>query len=408
MNPRTGVLFTVLVACTGEPAPPAGIDTDPTFDLPAFDTVLAGGVGQTAGDGIATCDDGSGAALFVAATSRSDPKSAPPSALFRIVPERGAGTVDLPGSDLASALQLWHFHQTLGTSFSPSPVGGECGVAFDDFGTTRWLPSLRSDATPEQALDLQTVNRPTSRCGDLTGDGVEDLCLEGLLIYDGTALSADPTTVVAGYGDVADLETVLVNGHRILGDFSGALLAWTLPLEPGSEPRTIPSGVASAHAGQRLCGGLEGPDGRPAVFVSGHMMDDRRGGGWVLYVDDLADAATLDSAAFRTLRPSEPDDLWFGLSCAVGDVDGDGAIDLLVGSQGSADSPGRVYLFRGPDYRVTTTWEGPRRSSGFGAGLAVGDFDRDGRPDIAVGAPWADDELRGHVYVRFGPVDSWD
>lgn len=89
---------------------------------------------------------------------------------------------------------------------------------------------------------------------------------------------------------------------------------------------------------------------------------------------------------------------WFELGRPPNDVDGDGYSDLLVGApllKGVVEEEGAVYLFRGssdgvldrPD-RVFRMPPGAARSHDhFGLSVAVGDFDADGREDLAIGAP---------------------
>ncbi len=96
----------------------------------------------------------------------------------------------------------------------------------------------------------------------------------------------------------------------------------------------------------------------------------------------------------------------FGRSAAnVGDVNGDGVDDLLVGAPQSpgAASSGRAYLYFGPvtsgatpDVTFTSTnWS-------FGHSLAaLGDFNGDGQADFAIGEG-ARGAFQGAVYVFFG------
>ncbi|WP_416896830.1 MAG: FG-GAP-like repeat-containing protein [Minwuia sp.] len=99
------------------------------------------------------------------------------------------------------------------------------------------------------------------------------------------------------------------------------------------------------------------------------------------------------------LSPDEAGDL-FGEVLAAGDFDGDGYDDLAVSaareSVGSgAAQQGLVLLFRGgPDGLSIDTALDPRDVPGgasdymlFGSSLATGDFDGDGRTDLAIGAP---------------------
>jgi hypothetical protein len=107
---------------------------------------------------------------------------------------------------------------------------------------------------------------------------------------------------------------------------------------------------------------------------------------------------TLDEASFE-LR-GELDDEWFGLSAAVGDVNGDGHTDIVVGAPFHQDRidkwtgpPGKVYVFLGPFVDPVLTraharvFVGPAPHSAFGWSLALADLDGDGRDEIYAGAP---------------------
>lgn len=95
--------------------------------------------------------------------------------------------------------------------------------------------------------------------------------------------------------------------------------------------------------------------------------------------------------AERTPRP----DAQFGQALAVGDFNARGSLDVAVST-----TDGRVTLFYGeptldsnPDLTITGKSE-----TGFGATLAAGDFNGDGRMDLAVAAPDGDvDEDSGMV-----------
>ncbi|MCP4962436.1 MAG: hypothetical protein GY925_24595 [Actinomycetia bacterium] len=115
---------------------------------------------------------------------------------------------------------------------------------------------------------------------------------------------------------------------------------------------------------------------------------------------------------------------WFGDSTAsIGDLDGDGIVDIAVGAIGDDDGGtgrGAIYvLFLNADGTVKAEQKISSLAGGltgplddgdlFGFSVAgVGDLDGDGIADIAVGAPVDDDGNtdRGAVYVLFLNADG--
>lgn len=96
--------------------------------------------------------------------------------------------------------------------------------------------------------------------------------------------------------------------------------------------------------------------------------------------------ATLESTPFVTLAGPGPGSRFGTAIAAAGDVDDDGFDDLLVGAPGDDT----VLLYRGgpglEGGQPVWTWTGDVGSEA-GAALAAGDVDGDGYADFAVGAP---------------------
>ncbi|MFO0984371.1 MAG: FG-GAP and VCBS repeat-containing protein [Planctomycetota bacterium] len=102
----------------------------------------------------------------------------------------------------------------------------------------------------------------------------------------------------------------------------------------------------------------------------------------------------------------------FGSCTSVGDIDRDGATDLLVGAitATSAGQPfaGQAYLFYGPSAArvVTIADPTPHTDDRFGRASTIADFNGDGFDDIAISAYRASEGLReaGEAWVYMGPA----
>lgn len=92
-----------------------------------------------------------------------------------------------------------------------------------------------------------------------------------------------------------------------------------------------------------------------------------------------------------------------------GDANLDGIPDLLIAAprhDAAGSNSGRVYLISGADFTTLGTVDGEDAFDQFGNGLAfVGDIDGDGRDDFVVGAPDAGPASQGRAYLcRFDGV----
>lgn len=115
----------------------------------------------------------------------------------------------------------------------------------------------------------------------------------------------------------------------------------------------------------------------------------------------------------------------FGRYLVAGDFDGDGQDDLAIAASGATIAnvakAGSVTIFRGSNAglsssndsvysRVTPGVPGaPKANERFGAGLLAGDFDDDGRMDLAISVPGATvsgDAAAGLVMVLYGSASS--
>ncbi|MEO8275240.1 MAG: hypothetical protein ABI639_03420 [Thermoanaerobaculia bacterium] len=156
-------------------------------------------------------------------------------------------------------------------------------------------------------------------------------------------------------------------------------------------------------------------DGRDDLAISDYesLTNEHEGAVHVLYSDALG-VSTANDLLIKDFDPATgmndrelQDD--FGAALATGDFNGDGFADLAIGIPGEDDglipdagavlvvygSVGGLVLAGAPQaqrWRVGASdiFGTPKSGDVFGSALASGDFDHDGRDDLAIGCPACD------------------
>ncbi|MBX3324227.1 MAG: FG-GAP repeat protein [Phycisphaeraceae bacterium] len=227
--------------------------------------------------------------------------------------------------------------------------------------------------------------------GDLDGDGIIDIAV-------GTELDKDGGTNRGAVYILMLNANGTVKAEQKISSTQGGL---TGPLLDNDRFGNAVAGI----------GDIDG-DGIPDIIVGAYRDSDggtARGAAYVLMLNadgTVKDEQKISSTQGGLTGPIANTD-WFGSSvAAIGDIDGDGVVDIAVGAQQNDDggmNHGAVYVLRmnsdgtvKSEQRLSSTTgglTGPLAVGDvFGSAVgAIGDFDGDGIPDLIVGAMQADD-----------------
>jgi|GEM_PF-1059953 len=166
------------------------------------------------------------------------------------------------------------------------------------------------------------------------------------------------------------------------------------------------TGEASSYFGYSMTAGDFNTDGKTDLAVSSDVYSTNKGRVYIFYNDGLIPVAATTADAIIT---GENNNYYFGYSMTKGDFNSDGKIDLVVGTRPSS-AAGRAYIFYNDGTYPTTTSSADFTITGsagdyFGTSMISGDFNADGTTDLAVGST-GDFMKKAYVFYNDGSIPT--
>jgi hypothetical protein len=246
---------------------------------------------------------------------------------------------------------------------SPS-FGSSIGRAYIYLGGASM--DTTADATMTGPATGSKFGNSISSAGDTNGDGYDDWIVGAKI-----ASSTGRAYVYYGGASIDSVPDVSLVGGAANDEF-GASVAFT--------------------------GDVNG-DGYGDILVGASGYNSSTGRAYIYY-----GGASMDTTADVTMTGGATSDL-FGISVATaGDVNGDGYVDVVVGASGYSLSTGRAYIYYQSENLSSSTnrsISGPDSGNYGFAVSGVGDVNGDGFEDWMVGA-YAYNSSTGRAYLYYG------
>lgn len=303
--------------------------------------------------------------------------------------------------------------------FGPT-VHAQSGAVVVLYGSPNGLTTTDPSVPPARVFNLTMANLPPAPAfcswqldhahlglslawGDFNHDGRGDLAIGAPKLSPVSGLSLCSSFALGGVWEVLGTGSGAGGGLGLTGN-----QVWTQVNVPGltdASPLELGFSLAAADFNN---------DGFDDLAIGAPIMQTPSGaftGGVVILFGGLVSANpgsgfqkfTLDSV---TAPGAGQDNAFFGISLAAGDFNGDGKHDLAIGAPGahsgvSGTATGFVITMFGSQtvglttagnqlINAATVGQTAHNNDQFGSVLAAGDFNGDGRSDLAIGIPFRD------------------
>jgi hypothetical protein len=301
----------------------------------------------------------------------------------------GDGVIDVVVGDDAYAFQQGRVQVFSGVdgdvirTYTGGFFGTRFGASVDGAG------HVDADAYADLVIGV-----PEDECDcPFTGHGLVISGATGTVLHDFEPPTGESWTgwSVAGVGDMNDdgFDDVLIGVPSWPFWTTGTGRAWLLSGRDGSDIHVFegdaPRDFFGADVGR--AGDVDGDGVNDLIIGASQEVFPGTGAGYARVFSGT------DFSELLTLHGSTPDEAFGAAVAGLGDVEGDGFGDLLVGAAGPWYDPslaGRVTVFSGFDGDEIDSLVGDAPGDRLGRSLdALGDVDNDGVGDFIVGVPGA-------------------
>jgi FG-GAP repeat/FG-GAP-like repeat len=170
-------------------------------------------------------------------------------------------------------------------------------------------------------------------------------------------------------------------------------------------PTVITGGATSRSFGTAIALGDINGDGYADLAVGAEQDNSYQGAMWIFYGSG---GGIPSQAASATSYAGIATGDYYGGAVAIGDLNGDGYQDVVVGARERPGPTGEIYAYLGSASGLSVTKATTKTGTGgerLGSSLSISDVNNDGLADVIVGAPTASPSL---AYVFHGIASGFN